>query len=425
MKKAEIVIIGGGVVGASVAYHLTQRGARNVLILERESRQGLGSTGRATGGVRAQFETGINIKMSLDSLAFFNDWDFDCGYEPKGYLFFATTDAQFEYLKQNVLKQRELGVKEVDIVDAETIQKIVPGMTCDDITGGSFGRHDGFIDPLAVMHGFTEGALKHGAKIEFGTKVLSIETSSGKVTAIETTTGRIECEKAVLCAGAWARELAATANVDLPVEPQRRQIVWARSVNPLPADLPMVIDIGSGFHFRPARDFNISDNSNERSTPSAKRGHPSPPRQPKRLPPLLRQEGCWSGAFGHDVLFAYPDPDEPSSLNTEFDDAFIGKVYERAKHRAPFLYATEVVRERCRAGLYENTPDHHAILGGCEVSGLFFANGFSGHGVMHSPATGRALSEIILDGKAGFLDVSCLGLDRFAKGALLHETAFI
>jgi sarcosine oxidase, subunit beta len=398
MKKAEIVIIGGGVVGASVAYHLTMRGARDVLILERESEQGLGSTGKATGGVRAQFETDINIKMSLYSLGFFSDWEFDCEYEPRGYLFFATTDTQFDYLKRNVEKQRELGVMDVEIVDAKTIQKIVPGMNCADITGGSFGKHDGFINPLAVMNGFTEGALKNGAKIEFGTRVLSVETTSGEVVAVETDQGRIECKKVVLCTGAHARQLALTAAIDLPVEPQRRQIVWARSSEPLPVDLPMVIDIGSGFHFRPARDWNSERSKN----------------------PVATAPGS-----DLDVLFAYPDPDEPSSLNTEFDDAFISKVYERAKHRAPFLYQTKVVREKCRAGLYENTPDHHAILGGCEVSGLYFANGFSGHGVMHSPATGRALSEIILDGKASFLDVSCLSLERFAKGELLHETAFI
>lgn len=389
MQKANIVIIGGGVVGASVAYHLAERGASDVLILEREIRQGLGSTGKATGGVRAQFETDINIKMSLYSLGFFQDWDFDCGYEPRGYLFFATTEGQFDYLKQNVIKQCELGVREVEIVDAKTIEMIVPGMYYGDITGGSFGKNDGFIDPLAVMRGFTKGALRNGAKIEFGTRVLSIKIEKGKVTAVETDKGCIECENVVLCTGAWARELAATADVNLPVEPQRRQIVWAHSAKPLPADLPMVIDIGSGFHFRPARDWNAG------------------------------------GTSDRDVLFAYPDPDEPKSLNTQFDDAFIGKVYERAGHRASFLFETEVVREKCRAGLYENTPDHHAILGGCEVGGLYFANGFSGHGVMHSPATGRALSEIIFDGKASFLDVSSLHIDRFIKGELLHETAFI
>jgi sarcosine oxidase subunit beta len=253
--------------------------------------------------------------------------------------------------------------------------------------------------------------MEGGARIEFGTRVLSIETEKGKVSKVQTNCGPIDCGKVVVCTGARARELAATAGVDLPVVPQRRQIVWARTAEPLPSGLPMVIDIGSGFHFRPARDFAVNNGRKERTTPSAQSGgHPS----------FLSR-----GAKSCDILFAYPDRDEPSSVNCEFDDSFIGKVYERAKHRAPFLFKAEVVRGKCRAGLYENTPDHHAILGGCDVGGLYFANGFSGHGVMHSPATGRALSEMILDGKASFLDVSCLNLGRFAKGELLHETAFI
>lgn len=400
MRKAEIVIIGAGVVGASVAYHLAVRGAKDVLILESEPEQGRGSTGAATGGVRAQFETDINIKMSLYSIDFFKDREVDCGYEPAGYLFFATTEDQFDYLKRNVEKQRLLGVKDVETVDADAIREIVPGMNCDDIVGGSFGRHDGFIDPLAVMRGFTDEVLRNGARLEFETRVIAIESRAGKVSAVETNKGRIESENVVICTGARAAELAATAGIELPVKPQRRQIVWARAAKPLPANLPMVIDIGSGFHFRPARDWSASV-------------------------PLALGPAKGGTQNTNDILFAYPDPDEPCSLNTEFEDAFVNKVYEKAKPRAPFLYEAKVVSDKCRAGLYENTPDHHAILGGCGVKGLYFANGFSGHGVMHSPATGKALSEIILDGRASFLDVSCLSIERFAKGELLHETAFI
>ena len=398
MKRAEIVVIGGGVVGASVAFHLVQRGARDVLILEREAEQGLGSTGAATGGVRAQFETEINIRMSLYSLDFFREWDFDCEYDPKGYLFFATTGEQLDYLKRNVEAQRRLGVRDVEIVDADAIARIVPGMNCDDICGGSFGKHDGFINPLAVMRGFTEGALRGGAGVEFGVEVTGFQVEGGCVRGVETSDGLIECDAAVLCTGARAAELAGTAGIKLPVTPQRRQIVWARTREPLPADMPMVIDIGTGFHFRPARDFRAP-----RSTGPAAPG----------------------SDLGREILFAYPDPAEPSSVCTDFENSFVEKVYERAKSRAKFLFEAECVREKCRAGLYENTPDHHAILGGCEVGGLYFANGFSGHGVMHSPATGRALSEIMLDGKATYLDVSCIAIDRFAKGELLHETAFI
>jgi sarcosine oxidase subunit beta len=396
MNSAEIVIIGGGVVGASVAYHLTERGMRDVVILEREQMLGLGSTGKATGGIRAQFETDINIKLSLYSLDFFRDWDFDCEYEPQGYLFLATEGRHLEYLKRTGTRQRELGYDDVEMVDTNTIADLVPGLNYDDILGGSFGPRDGFINPLAVLEGFATTAALRGMRVVNDVTVREIAVEKGRVIGVRTSDGLLECDRVVMCAGAWAQHIAATVGVELPVEPQRRQIVWARAPKSLPDDLPMVIDMANGFHFRPARDFAFKGPDSEIS------------------------------AFAdHDVLFAYPDPDEPASFSTDFDEAFLDKIGEKAAHRAPFLNGAKIIYEKCRAGLYENTPDHHAILGGCEIEGLYFANGFSGHGVMHSPATGRALAEIIIDGKASFLDVSCLSNERFAKGELLHETAFI
>jgi sarcosine oxidase subunit beta len=387
MRSAETVIIGGGVVGASVAFHLAQRGAKDILILERESGQGLGSTGKATGGVRAQFETEINIRMSLYSLDLFSKFDeitgIACGYEPRGYLFLATEDRHLEFLKTNIARQHALGLKEVKLVDARTIGEMVAGLNTSDVVGGSYCSVDGFIDPLGVMHGFTKFAVEHGARIAHDHRATAIKIEGGRAVSVETKRGEIFAGNIVLCCGAWAKKLAVTAGIDLPVEPLRRQIIWARSEKELPENLPMVIDLGDGFHFRPAK--------NSR----------------------------------HELLFAYPDPDELPGTRTDFDPAFIDKVLPKAKHRAPFLSDTTIVREKCRAGLYEMSPDHHAILGGCDIDGLYLANGFSGHGVMHSPATGRALAEIILDGKASFMDVSSLALDRFAKGKLLHETAFI
>src|SRR5690606_18076735 len=234
-----------------------------------------------------------------------------------------------------------------------------------------------------------------------GVSARSFAVRDGRIAAVLTDDGEIECENAVLCAGAWAAELAATAGVELPVKPFRRQIVWARTNENLPASLPMVIDIGSGFHFRPAIEFGTIEN--------AAGGH-------------LK---CLTEQAADEVFFAYPDPAETSSFNTSPDDGFIKKVYELAEMRAPFLANSEVIREKCRAGLYEVSPDHHAILGRCGVEGLYLANGFSGHGVMHSPAAGHALAEIILDGMSRTIDVSQLSIDRFAKGELIHETAFI
>ncbi|HMU34404.1 MAG TPA: FAD-binding oxidoreductase [Pyrinomonadaceae bacterium] len=392
MRSARIVIIGGGVVGASVAYHLALRGERDVLVLERAARQGLGSTGRATGGVRAQFETEVNIRMSLYSIDHFRNCEFETGYDPKGYLFFTTDSTIHEGLKKNLAKQKELGVEELEILDSADIKILIPAMNCDDIVGGVFGKQDGFINPVAVMQGFTKGAVERGTRIELGRAVERIDVSGGHVVSVSTDIGEIACDAVVVCAGAWTRELAATAGVDVPVEPLRRQIVWARCKEALRPDLPMVIDAGNGFHFRPAVDFWEQDEGSARN---------------------------------RDILFAYPDRDEAPSFNTQFDAAFSDKVYELARHRAQFLFESEPIVEKCRAGLYENTPDHHAILGGCGVEGLYFASGFSGHGVMHSPASGRAVAEIVLDGKASFLDVSCLSLERFERGELLTETGYI
>lgn len=392
MNSAKIVIIGGGVAGASAAYHLALRGESDVVLLERGSMQGTGSTGRATGGVREQFGTEINIRMSMYSIDFLKNCDFHTGYDPKGYLFFATEQSALDLLKRNAQTQAEFGVEGIEILDSDEIKRRVPGMNCEDIIGGTFGPRDGFIDPVAVMRGFSKLAAENGVKFELGRTVHRINVSGGRIDSVSTDDGDIGCDAVVVCTGAWTKEIGATAGIEVPVEPLRRQIVWARCNEALPADLPMVIDAGTGFHFRPAIDF---------WEPSA------------NMVPTS------------DVLLAYPDPDEQTSFNTEYDPAFSDKVYDLARGRANFLYESTPVAAKCRAGLYENTPDHHAILGGCEVDGLYFSTGFSGHGVMHSPASGRAISEIILDGKASFLDVSCLSLARFARGELLTETGYI
>lgn len=391
MSRSEIVIIGGGVVGASVAYHLAERGVRDVVLIERSDSLGSGSTGKATGGIRAQFETEININLSLYSLEFIKNWEFDCEYDPRGYLFLARDRQQLLYLDATRFRQQDLGYDDVYSVDTDAIKAIVPGLNTDDLVGGSFGLRDGFINPLAMLEGFITGAVANGTRVVTNANVEAIHVENGRVRSIETSNGVLECGSVVVCSGAWSRSLAATAGIDLPVEPQRRQIVWARTREPLPGGLPMVIDLGDGFHFRPAREFHF---------------------------------GAGKRDIADQVLFAYKD-NEPPSESTEFDEGVIEKVYERAEHRAPFLANSDVIVEKCRAGLYENTPDHHAIVGGCQVEGLYLACGFSGHGVMHSPATGRAIAEILTDGEATFMDVSSLSIERFSTGKLLQETAFI
>ncbi len=391
-ETAEVVIIGGGVVGASVAYHLTEAGCRDVLIVERGAHQGTGSTGRATGGVRAQFGTEINIRMSLYSIEFFARFaeatGHDCGYEPNGYLFFATSEAQFSLLKANRERQLAAGLKDVEVVGVEVIAEMSPGLRVDDMTGGVFCQTDGLIDPLAVMRGFTGRARERGARLWIETGVGAIEVKGGQVVAVQTTRGRIETRAVVNAAGAWAAEVARMAGVELPVTPLRRQLVATKPVGGIPDRLPMVIDASDGFHFR-----------------------------------RLGRAGA-GGDRG--LLLSWPDPEARPGFKDDFDSSFIPKVLARAAGRVPSLAGVEVDLTQSRAGLYEMTPDHHAIIGAAPgVRGFYLANGFSGHGVMHSPATGRMVAELIVEGRVKSFDAAQLGLDRFAAGRLIEETALI
>ena len=389
-ETADVIVIGGGIVSASVAYHLAERGCTNVLVVEREARQGLGSTGRATGGVRAQFATSINIQMSLYSIEFLSRFaeatGHPSGYQPAGYLFLATDERQLDYLKANRERQLTEGLRGVEIIGVEEIRRRWPQLRTDDLAGGSFCQTDGLVSPLDIMRGFTLRATQRGVRLWLDTHVTGIRVEAGAVAGLETTRGRVATRAVVNASGAWAALTARMAGVELPIVPLRRQLVATRPFAALPAEMPMVIDMSNGFHFR--RDHSAG----------------SPP----------------------GLLLAWPDPKETYGFETEFDPGFVEKILPRAAARVPCLAGIEVDGERCRAGLYEVTPDHHAIIGEApQVRGLFLANGFSGHGVMHSPATGRIVSELILDGRASLLDVSSLGLERFAEGRLIEETAVL
>jgi sarcosine oxidase subunit beta len=389
-ETADVVIIGGGIVGSSVAYHLAEGGCSNVVMVEREAQQGLGSTGKATGGARAQFSTPINIQMSLYSIEFFAHCEeltgHSSGYEPRGYLFVATNEQHLDYLKANRERQRALGLTNVEILTASEIASMIPQLRVTDVVGGSFCRTDGFVDPPGIMRAFMSRAREKGARLLLSTGVTGIEVDGRGVSAVVTTRGRIATRAVVNASGAWAASVARLAGVEIPVVPLRRQLVSTAPLGGLPDRMPMVIDMSDGFHFRP--DYRAG----------------SPP----------------------GVLMAWPDPDETPGFKLEFDPSFIEKVLSRARHRMPCLADALVERARSRAGLYEMTPDHHAIIGEAPgVRGLFLANGFSGHGVMHSPATGRIVSEMILLGETRLLDASPLAAERFAEGRLLEETAIL
>jgi sarcosine oxidase, subunit beta len=384
-ETADVAIIGGGIVGSSVAYHLAEAGCTNVLIVEREERQGMGSTAKSMGGVRAQFATSINIRMSLHSIDLFSRFEeltgHTAGYRPHGYLFVATSERHLEYLKTNLRKQQNCGLSNVEMVTREDILKTIPQLIGDDVVGGSFCPTDGFVDPYSVMTGFAKRARDLGVRTWLETAVTGIDVKEGRVAGLETSRGYVSTGAVVNAAGPWAAGVARLARVEIPVQPLRRQIVKTEPFEQLSSRLPMVIDMSSGFHFRPE---------------------------------------------GSSYLLAWPDPEETYGFRTDFDYGFIEKILTRAVSRVPVFADVEVNPRRCWAGMYEMTPDHHAIIGAAPgVEGMFLANGFSGHGVMHSPATGKIVSELILHGTSSFIDAPMLRAERFDEGNLLEETAVL
>jgi sarcosine oxidase subunit beta len=382
---AEVVIIGGGIVGSSIAYQMNAAGSKDLLVIERETAQGKGSTGKSMGGVRAQFSTPVNIQMSLYSIPFYASFDellgYPAGYRPQGYLFCATEEKHLAYLRTNYEKQIALGLKNVRLISADEIRSMFPQLRSDDIVGGSFCSTDGFVDPYSAMNGFMGWATDHGATLWKNTQVTGIQLDAQGIAGVETTRGLVSTRRVVNAAGAWAASIARMVNLDLPVEPLRRMLIPTEPFDQFPHTAPMIIDMSNGFHFRPE-------------------------------------------ALG--FLLAWNDPEETPGYKTDFEPAFIEKVLTRAADRVPIFENLAVNPKRAWAGLYEMTPDHHPILGEAPgIPGFFLANGFSGHGVMHAPATGKILSDLILTGKSDLVDVSLLGISRFAEGRMIEETAVL
>jgi len=385
MHTADVVIIGGGIVGSSIAWHLTNAGCKSVLVIERESSQGKGSTGKSMGGVRAQFSTPVNIQMSLYSIPFYSKFEEVVGhpadYRPQGYLFLATKDSHLAYLRDNFERQKKLGLKTARLISADEIRSMLPLVRSDDVLGGSFCSTDGFVDPYSVMNGFMASAAEHGATLWKKTEVTGITRDHGTFT-VQNAREPVSTRTVVNAAGAWSAQIAKFLDVNLPVEPLRRMLVPSEPFADFPHTSPMVIDMSTGFHFRPE---------------------------------------------GRGFLLAWNDPEETSGYKTDFEPSFVEKILIHAADRVPVFENLPINPKRAWAGLYEMTPDHHCILGQVELApGFFLANGFSGHGVMHSPATGKILSDLILQGKTSVVDdVSVLNLERFARGELLHETAVL
>ncbi len=374
---AEVVIVGGGVMGVSTAYHLAKRGVRDVLLLERDTFLGHGATGRCAGGVRYQFATEINIRLSLVSLPMIERFEEETGvspqYRPIGYLFVLTREADVATFRRNVALQHRLGVN-TEWLTGDEVRRRLPFMRFDDALAGTFHAKDGLADPHSIVQGYAQRAREMGVRIVTDAPVTGIEVEGGRVRAVVTPQGRVETRTVVNAAGPWAGVVAQMAGVDLPITPVRRQWLTTTPLPDLPEDFPFVIDFAQALYFHPE---------------------------------------------GKGVLTGMSNPNEKPGFNQQVDPEWELVHMEAAMERLPMLERAGVMSRV--AGLYENTPDAHPIFGPTEVEGFHVVAGFSGHGFMHGPVAGLLMAEILLDGRAHTVDVSMLDAARFREGRLIRE----
>jgi sarcosine oxidase subunit beta len=376
-QQFDIVIVGAGIIGTSIAWHVARRGA-SVAVVEREINPGMGSTSKAAGGIRAQFSSEINIELSRLSIEAFErfpkEMGVDVAFRQAGYLWIATKAEEMAQFRRNVALQQKHGL-DVRLLDRAGVGRLAPYARLDDVEGGTFHAKDGYAPPADYVMGYHKNAKERGAKFFFGLEVTGIRDHG-----VVTRDGIIGGRMIVCAAGAWSGRFGEMLGVEVPIVPVRRQCFVTEPIREgLRHPIPMTIDYTTGIY--------------------------------------LHSE---SGG----VLVGKAKKDQKPGFDESVEYAFIEEIAEQAMHRVPLL-ETAAIRTSW-GGLYEVTPDHHPILG--EIPGkpgFYIAAGFSGHGVMHAPATGQVMAEILLDGRAKTLDVSCLRFARFREGALIRETHVI
>jgi sarcosine oxidase subunit beta len=377
-ETADVVVVGGGVVGCSAAYHLAEAGAGRVLLLERADAVGTGSTGACAGGFRFQFSSRINVELSLASVpmivGFTETHGVPLDVVQDGYLFLIRDEAALIRFGGAAEMQRSLGV-DARVLTAEDAAEVAPGIATEGLVGATFCPQDGIADPGGLTQGYAAVARRAGAELRLGVEVTGLLTEGDRVGGVRTSGGEVRAPVVVNAAGPWAAELARSAGVELPLEAIPRTVLTTGPFPGVPERRTLVIDAATSFY--------------------------------------LHREGAG-------VLMGMGGRDERPSFSLEVDDRFVAEdLLPVAVEVFPPLEAAGIAGSW--AGLYEMTPDRHPIIGPAPVEGLWLANGFSGHGFQHAPVVGKLLAEMIVEGAARTVDVSSLGLDRFARGDLVAE----
>ncbi|RBP63128.1 sarcosine oxidase subunit beta [Brevibacterium sanguinis] len=378
--RAEVVIIGAGVMGAAIAYHLARRGTRDVVLVERDI-PGAGSTSKAAGGVRCQFSDEVNISLAVRSLevlrTFERDFGTDIDLVTNGYLFLLDSDESADAFAANVALQQRMGLDSRMLTTAEA-KALSPHISTDGLVAAAFNPGDGHCTPEAVVSGYIRAARELGVRVLKSCEVTGIATSgppgARAIDSVVTTRGTIACSQVVCAAGAWSGLIGDMAGVELPVRPLRREIMVSEPVDFDTTGMPFTIDFSTSFYVHPE---------------------------------------------GPGLLFGCPDETDSWTFSERRDPDWLGYLSELIDRRAPALADVQV--KHGWAGLYEMTPDHNALIGAAEeLEGFVYACGFSGHGFLMGPAVGEVVADIVA-GREPFVDVSGLDKQRFATSGLRTE----
>jgi sarcosine oxidase subunit beta len=376
VEAADVVIVGGGVMGCSLAYHLAREKV-DVVLLER-AQLGSGSTARNAGGVRQQFSSEVNVTIGMRSVLLLNRFEAEIGvpadFRQVGYLMLLTRPQEVAEFRALIDLWQRLGLSEARWLDPAEVGVRVPALNLDDVLGATFCPTDGIASPDAVTMGYAAAARRLGARLREGCAVTGIDVRAGRVAGVRTASGEISTRAVFDCAGPWARAVGAMAGAEVPVDPFRRHIWVTDRIPEVGRETPMTVDFTTSFYFHPE---------------------------------------------GEGVLFGMSDRDEGPTFSTDLNEGFLERVTEVGLHRLPALERAGI--KTAWAGLYEVTPDHQAILGPVEeVGGLWCACGFSGHGFMQAPAVGEQLAQLLVQGRSE-IDLTPLSHRRFATGALATE----
>jgi sarcosine oxidase subunit beta len=379
--RADVVVVGGGIIGVAVAFYLAQRKYGQIIVVEMAPFLGSGSTAKAAGGIRAQFSTRTNIEMSMLSEKLFCSFKEDTGsealFDQVGYLFAVSDDSDVVTFTKQYELQRSLGLN-VQLLKPSDIPTYAPHIRIDDIKLATFCKDDGLGDPSEFLRGYERAIRDRGVDIEMECEVTGFGKNGNKISSVRTSQGEIHTPLVINCAGAWSGLIGELAGADVKVEPFKRQCVTTGELDFVKPFFPMVVDVKSGLYFH---------------------------KESKGL------------------LLGWADKDMKSSFDVSIEPDYTDTIIEKALDRIPQLETAEIANQW--AGLYETTPDHQAIIGwDAEVGGLFHVTGFSGHGFMHAPAAGVVTAEMVA-GEKPTIDVSPLSPARFALGVEAHETNVI